>query len=258
MAGYRLLTRAEQNPKTAKGMREGYMTFPLHLAPADLSGFEVCAMRSVGCTKACLNTAGRGRFDAVQAARVRRTRWFFEDRVGFMSTLAREITKARGYAARKGYKLAIRLNATSDIAWHRVTVANGIPGVAYPYAGCDDIPWPNLMNVFPDVQFYDYTKVAKRLTKEILPANYHVTFSLSEAPGSEREACEVLAHGHNVAVVFRNRALVERLLGTRYFGAVVIDGDQTDLRFLDPANSVVALYAKGKAKADTSGFVRDC
>jgi len=242
MAGYRLLTRAEQNPKTAKGMREGYMTFPLHLAPADLSGFEVCAARSAGCTKACLNTAGRGRFDAVQAARVRRTKWFFADRAGFMLQLRYEINKARGYATKRGYKLAIRLNATSDIAWHRVPVM----GAA------------NIMELFPDVQFYDYTKVAKRLTKETLPANYHVTFSLSEAPDSEREACEVLASGHNVAVVFRNRAVVESLLGTGYFGAVVIDGDQTDLRFLDPANSVVGLYAKGKAKADTSGFVRDC
>ena len=36
-----------------------------------------------------------------------------------------------------------------------------------------------------------------------------------------------------------------------------MDGDADDLRFLDPAGSVVALYAKGRAKKDKTGFVVD-
>jgi hypothetical protein len=36
-----------------------------------------------------------------------------------------------------------------------------------------------------------------------------------------------------------------------------IDGDDSDVRFIEPHAVVVALYAKGKAKKDTSGFVVD-
>jgi hypothetical protein len=111
------------------------------------------------------------------------------------------------------------------------------------------------MAMFPAVQFYDYTKVTKRLTRETLPANYHLTFSLSE--NNDAAAGEVLAAGGNVAVVFRTPAIRERYMATGFLGHRVIDGDETDLRFMDPANVVVGLYAKGRAKSDSSGFVRD-
>lgn len=182
---------------------------------------------------------GRGIFDSVQNARIARTRWFFERRGEFMAQLVSEIDRAYRHALKRGYSLAIRLNATSDIPWHRVAV-NGRP---------------NLMAIFPLVQFYDYTKLAKRLF-EPLPANYHLTFSVDGTNDTAVDA--VIAAGKNVAVVFRNRALVESLLGKAWRGATVIDGDETDLRFLDAAGSIVALYAKGPAKQDTSGFVRDC
>jgi len=41
-----------------------------------------------------------------------------------------------------------------------------------------------------------------------------------------------------------------------YEGTPVFNGDDSDLRFLDPKGVVVGLYAKGKAKKDTSGFVK--
>jgi hypothetical protein len=234
-----LLTPPDQNPKAAKSMARGVMTFVLHLAPARLSSFEVCPGRSAGCSLACLNTAGRGQFDAAQAGRILRTKWFFENRAAFMARLELEIGRARRYAGARDFDLAIRLNATSDIAWHRVAYAEHA----------------SIIHAFPDVQFYDYTKVAKRLTREQLPSNYHLTFSLSE--DNDIAARGVLAAGRNVAVVFRDKAVRARYMETGFLGASVIDGDQTDLRFLDPAGVVVGLYAKGKAKTDASGFVRD-
>ena len=54
-----LLAQPEANPKVAKNGKEvDVNTYPLHLAPYNLSGFNVCAMASKGCIKACLHTAG--------------------------------------------------------------------------------------------------------------------------------------------------------------------------------------------------------
>ena len=210
-------------------------------------------MRSAGCTKVCLHYAGQAGLPMsgpiIHAARLMRTAWYFDDRTAFMRALVNDINRARKYADKKGMKLAIRPNATSDIPWHRVKF----------------IGYNNIMEIFPDVQFYDYTKVAKRLLNETLPANYHLTFSLSET--NESEAVLVLAAMHNVAIVYRNRAQVESLLrygkycmnhpDGRVISAPVVDGDANDLRFIDPPGSVTLLYAKGPAKHDQSGFVRD-
>jgi hypothetical protein len=49
--------------------------------------------------------------------------------------------------------------------------------------------------------------------------------------------------------------VVFKKLPKKYLGRKVIDGDETDLRFLDPKNSIVGLIAKGKARHDQSGFV---
>lgn len=250
---YQLLSRADGNPKTAKGMKRGVMTFPLHMAPADLSGNEVCPMRTAGCTAACLNTAGRGGMpgsigEHVQAARMRRTLWYFSDRAAFMAQLVSEVAYAIRYSARKGYDAAFRLNATSDIPWHRIPVAGA----------------PNIMALFPNVQFYDYTKVEKRM-RERLPLNYHLTFSLAD--GNAIAAHKVLLAGGNVAAVFRDKPTVARAIANGFAplgswpanrpAPATISGDETDLRFLDPRGVVVALYAKGRAKKDQSGFVID-
>ena len=79
------------NTKVIKGMGRGYMTFILHLAPADSSGKEVCPKRSPGCTAGCLNYAGRGQMHKVQAGRLRKTQWYHQDRAGFMAQLIWDI-----------------------------------------------------------------------------------------------------------------------------------------------------------------------
>lgn len=230
---FKLLTTA--NPKTQKGTKLGYLTFVLHLAAANASGYEVCPKRTQGCTSACLTYAGHGGmfkpgFDTnhVQEARKRKTRLFFEDRSTFMSHLAADIRKARVIAERKGLTPVFRLNATSDIAWEKYEVEHG----------------KNVFELFPDVQFYDYTKILNRKVAQY--ANYHLTFSAAD--GNDADVNRAIASGMNVAVVFDQ-------LPDTYKGLTVFSGDETDLRFLDP-RGITGLKAKGRAKRDTTSFVR--
>lgn len=226
----RLLTAS--NTKTRRGERRGYLSLILHLAPAKLSGYNVCPGASAGCIASCLNTAGRGKFARTQDARVRKTRWFFEDRPAFMAQLAKDIRAGIRLAKRRGLRPVVRLNGTSDIRWESIPVED----------------FPNIMAMFPGVTFYDYTKLANRRN---LPPNYRLTFSRAEH--NAHKAPTAWARGHNVAVVFRIGKRQE--LPLWHDGVPVIDGDADDLRFLDPEGVIVGLRAKGAAVRDRSGFV---
>lgn len=218
------------NPKLMKGEKKGFLSFVLHLAPADLSGKNTCPKATEGCKAACLNTAGRGGMfkkgestNVIQEARKRKTRMFFENRDVFLTDLAAEIKAGVMMAEKKGLTAVFRLNGTSDISWEKY----------------------GIIEQFPDVQFYDYTKVRGRKVSHL--SNYHLTFSRAES--NEMDARRAAADGMNVAVVFKKE------LPATYFGKTVVNGDDTDLRFLDPHGVIVGLKAKGKAKKDTSGFV---
>lgn len=226
------------NPKTLKGEAAGYLTAVLHLAPADTSGVgNVCPMATAGCKASCLNTAGRGGIfkagetsNAQSNARIARTRRYFADRAAFTVDLHDDIAAHARRAKRTGLTPCVRVNGTSDL-----------PGLAAMMA-----------DSFPDVQFYDYTKVPQPWKRHGgAHGNYHLTFSRSE---SNDLACRAaLAYGVNVAVVFstpRGRRLPETWHTYR-----VVDGDTSDLRFLDPRGVVVGLRAKGRARRDTTGFV---
>lgn len=222
------------NPKLMKGEKKGYLSFVLHLAPADLSGKEVCPKRTAGCTAACLNTAGRGGMfkpggtNAIQQARLRKTKMFFEQRDAFMADLVKDIKLGIKQAEKKGMIPAFRLNGTSDLSWEKYEVADG----------------KNVFQLFPEVQFYDYTKVLGRKVSDI--KNYHLTFS--NADGNLNDVLAAQKAGLNIAVVFDK-------LPQKYLSWNVVDGDETDLRFLDPKAVIVGLKAKGRARKDTSGFV---
>ena len=233
-----LLADPTSNPKIAKNLKLRVLTAPLHLAPADLSGFEVCPMRTAGCTKACLHTAGNPAYMRGKTkARIARTKAYFEARDAFMVALVAEIASVAREARRRKMKCGIRLNATSDIPWERVPVTLGARR------------YPNVMAAFPNVQFYDYTKRANR---KHLPSNYALTFSLAE--NNDDAASLAIQNGINVAVVFdvkRGQPL------PRYWGFYpVLDGDEHDYRPADPRGVIVGLRAKGKAIGDASGFVR--
>jgi len=212
-----------------KGWKYGWMTALLHLAPYRLSGRNVCPKASPACAEACLNTAGRGQMNSVQRARLNKTKYFFQNRSGFLWQLSREIEMLKKRVTRKGYRFAVRLNGTSDLSWEKFKLLDG----------------QSLQDLHPDVQFYDYTKILNRL--ESLPKNYHMTFSYSGA--NQDECIKAADRGFNVATVFRG-SLPRKWLGMR-----VINGDDHDLRFQDPAGVVVGLVAKGKARKQMSSFV---
>lgn len=218
-----------KNFKTSKGEKLGILTGVMYLAPAKISGYEVCPRRSVGCTEACLYTAGMGAFSNVQQARIAKTKAFFEQREEFMTQLRKDIKALVRKAEKANMIPAVRLNGTSDIEWTRT----------------------GIINEFPDVQFYDYTKVYNRLEKEI-PGNYHITFSKNES--NAIECVGALKLGVNVAVVFATKK--GDALPATWNGYPVYDGDDTDVRFQDPKGGyVIGLRAKGKAKRDMTDFV---
>lgn len=234
MSNYKLLS-VGNNAKTIKGDGSEYVTAILYLAPADnLQGVNVCAMAEIaGCKAACLYTAGRGKMNSVQAGRLRKTMLWRDDRQGFIETLKQDIHKFTKYCLKRGIQPVVRLNGTSDIMWEK---------------------YLDMETEFPQVQFYDYTKIVKRAYKA-LPSNYHLTLSYSEANADYAQSV-LQAHkdtGRNVAVVFREKDSMP----SSFAGSSTLDGDKDDLRFLDTPKHIVALYAKGDAKKDYTGFVVD-
>jgi len=226
-------------------MSQGYNTYILHLAPADLSGYETCAKRTAGCTAACLNTAGRGGMfkrgentNVIQQARIRKTKMFFENRVEFMATLVKDIELAIKQSKKMELVPVFRLNGTSDLAWEKYEVVRN--GQLFR----------NIFTAFPEVQFYDYTKILGRKIKEY--SNYQLTFSAAD--GNDSDVLKALNEGLNVAVVFGIKKTLP--MPVDYLSRPVFNGDESDLRFLDPKGVIVGLYAKGKAKKDTTGFVK--
>lgn len=224
-----------KDAKTVKGEKFGYLTGILYLAPSDISGYQVCAMaEKAGCREACLYTAGHGAYSNVQLSRINKTKHFFENREEFMLNLEFSINKVIKQAEKTGLKPLIRLNGTSDIAWENI-----------PFKG-----FKNVFEAYPNVQFYDYTKLP---TRKNLPANYDLTFSYSGVESYQPAVKKALANKalSRIAVVFDK---VENIPNT-FMNKTVLNGDNSDIRHLDAKDSIVALYAKGKARKDTSGFV---
>ena len=214
--------------KTSKGLKKGYLTGILYMMPDK----RTCPSASKGCLKACLQSAGRGSFSNVKAARKAKKDLFYNDREYFLESLVWSIEKVVRKAKRENLTPVIRLNGTSDIDYENIIVKDN----------------KNIFELFSGVQFYDYTARDERfaaLRGDF--KNYHLTFSRKE--DNENRALKVIEIlKTNVAVVFDS-------IPEKYKGFTVINGDETDLRFLDDKNVIVGLTAKGKAKKDNSGFV---
>jgi hypothetical protein len=233
------------NPKTLKGMKQGYNTYILHLAPATLSGHNTCPKATEGCKSACLNTAGRGGMfkkgeftNNIQKARIRKTQLFYDNREAFMEQLVKDINLAIKQSTKLNLVPVFRLNGTSDISWEKYPVKMG------------NVIYSNIFTAFGFVQFYDYTKVLGRKVQNI--SNYHLTFSAAD--GNDLDVLLARKQGYNIATVFGIKKTLP--MPDSYMGLPVYNGDESDLRFLDPKQVVVGLYAKGKAKKDNTGFVK--
>ena len=224
------------NPKIVKGdkISDKYLSAIMHLSPINT---RICPYQDIAkCKEACLNTAGRGGIfkkgettNVIQEARKRKTNLFLNDRDTFMELLVKDIQAFIRKCDRLGKKPCIRLNGTSDIQWEQIPIDG----------------YANIFDMFSDVQFYDYTKIPTRKVSHI--KNYHLTWSYSEANDKYAKLFDSVPY--NKAVVF-NGGLPQIFKGMK-----VIDGDTTDMRFLDKTNRVVGLKAKGKARKDDSGFV---
>ena len=234
------LVSVNSDAKTIKGNGKGWLTGIVYLAPAGVAGLgNMCPHSSVGCRAVCLFNAGRASiFPMINAARIRRTHFLVHDRAGFRAQLEKEIGSLLRKAKRLGLAPAFRFNGTSDLAVDKL--------------------FPGLIESFPEISWYDYTKNVNRaleFAQGKLPANYHVTFSLAE--DNHQWALQALSAGVNVtAVVDKPKAFDTFTINGARFRT--IDGDVSDLRFLDPqapTGRVVLLKAKGPARKDTSGFV---
>lgn len=231
------LLSVSSDAKTVKGETLGFLTGILYLAPATTTKWNTCSMaKTAKCDVACLNSAGRGAFSSVQTARINKTEWFFTDRNDFMQQLVVDIAKLIQKAYKKGLKPLVRLNGTSDIRWETIGFTD-VSGIEYV----------NIFAAFPNTQFYDYTKDANR---KDLPKNYDVTFSYSGVEGFQPYVEKALLNNMRMAVVFRK----EQDIPKTFMGIPVVSGDNSDVRHLDD-KVIVGLYAKGKAKLDTTGFV---
>ncbi len=216
--------------KMAKGEKFGYKTAILHLAPFNLSGKNVCPKASKECAAACLNTSGRGMMHTVQKARLDKTNYFWTNKNAFLWDLSREIEQLKKRAANQGFKFAVRLNGTSDLAFHKMKVDGG----------------STLHELHPDVQFYEYTKVLNYLDHD--HKNLNVTFSDSGSNNKDIKAA--IAKGSNVAVVFQDK------LPKKWLNKKVINGDLHDLRFKDPRGVIVGLVAKGQGRNINNKFIK--
>ena len=216
-----------QNAKTSKGEKLNYLTGILYMLP----NYKTCPSASKGCMKVCLQSAGRGKFSNVREARKAKRDLFYTDQKYFMESLVWSIKKVIRKAQREKLTPVIRLNGTSDIAYEDIKLDSG----------------KNIFETFPDVKFYDYTTRDDRTSAMRGDwSNYHLTFSRKE-DNHDKSMLVNQIFGLNVAVVFDKVPEV-------WQGRKVINGDETDLRFLDKQNVIVGLTAKGKAKTDDSGF----
>lgn len=202
-------------------------TYSLYLAPASTSGYNVCRQSTPECRMGCLATSGRAGMELqagsnrILNARIAKTRLFFEHQEFFMNWLVEELDGKRKLAKKQGFGFSARLNCTSDIDWANVRLHG-----------------KNIFEIFPDVQFYDYTKNVLKFVGK--PENYHLTYSYT---GRNWDRCvQVLEQGHNVAMVFNVRKETE--IPETYNGYDVANGDLTDYRVNDAKGVIIGLKWK--------------
>ena len=230
------------SPKAIMASDYGYLNAINYMAPHTTAGRgDLCGNSTAGCRSLCLGWySGHAAIvsdletgtNRTRDSRIAKAQWFMDDRKAFMSEMTDHVEALIRKSNRENLKLCVRPNGSTDLAFEYIKTENG----------------QSLPDLFPQIQFIDYTKNLKRILNKNKPSNYHLTFSLSEE--NRLDAEQALKAGFNVAVVFGHG------LPKRFMNHDVIDGTTHDLRHLDPSPVIVGLEPKGKlAKNDTSGFV---
>lgn len=240
----RRLLSEDTNSKTVKGQKLGFLTGILYLAPGSLSGVNLCPLaEAAGCLNPCLYGAGRAAFTpSIPIARINKTKYYLENKAAFFHNLVMDIELLIAHAEKKGLIPLVRLNGTSDIRWENEYFDHEFMN--------GKIRSVNIFQVFPEVQFYDYTKISNRKN---IPKNYDLTFSYSGRAAFKPFLDQAMAAGMRIAAVFHDKNNIP----DKFMGRKVLPGDNSDIRHTEKKNSIVALYAKGPAKKDFSGFVVD-
>mgnify|MGYP003679581989 FL=1 len=230
-----------KSTKVSKGLKQGVLTAVVYLAPASMSGVNLCPWSSAGCRAACLRNHGRMAMGLQTRAQLYKSWWFLLFPVHFLGRLSKEIESLERRAEKKGYVPAVRLNGTSDIPWEKT----------------------GIYDVHDGVQFYDYTKAP--LKRRTVSINYHLTYSVSDNKGSLANGQKYVENGHNAAIVVGDTehtanggkdAAARVLEDGSFYGLPVLDGDATDYRPGDRKGALVVLSAKGNyARRDATGFV---
>lgn len=251
--GISYLGNVAQSTKMRLSYENGTMTYCLYLAPWTLSGHQVCGFGQ-HCHEFCLNGSGQNKCDElargvegskINRSRIKKTRLFYENRARFMEILIHEIESKRARAKRLGYGFSVRLNGTSDLS---------------PILFKDPISGKNILEIFSDVQFYDYTKNPNRVKLMQKYPNYDITFSYD---GYNWEDCEkFLNEGGKVAVVFYSD---KETLPKSFRGWNVESGNEYDMRYLNSPRTIIGLsyhktandYKSGKFVKPNTPFVID-
>tara|TARA_R110000868_G_scaffold263232_1_gene521849 strand:- start:38 stop:658 length:621 start_codon:yes stop_codon:yes gene_type:complete len=175
-------------------------------------------------------------FKSILESRIRKTVFLREDRKSFLRQLTGELEHERDRAYQHGTQLAVRLNCFSDLPWEMASFG-GIP------------------QLFPDVDFWDYTKVYNRMNS--VPDNYSLTASWTERTKDQDACAEILHNGlGNVAIVFGEHAgktgrhaysqRIPRTWEVAGKSFLVYSGDSQDMRHLDwdPRKAKGAKYGR--------------
>lgn len=213
--------------KLEKSQNDEWLNVVLYLEPTvDKS---ICLGASKGCKASCLVNSGMMRLPAQTKARIERTRLYLDNPEQFKAQLIKELSSKLKSAQKQGKRLAARLNGTSDLDWTKI------------------------YKLFPDIQFYEYTKRVQLVDRFSALDNVHVTLSRTEKTNPERIKL-IASSGLNVAVVFNDKMQLPK----SYLGLKVIDGDKHDRRFEDEQGVIIGLKLKGtnaiKDIARSTGF----
>ena len=221
--------------KVDLGLAKGVSTRVVYLPPADalfLAGDTrtLCAFATRGCRATCLGeNTGLLITSTSEKSRMWKGALYMGARKLFRELLVIEAVAHVSASKRAGKIPALRVDGSSDTAEGALLA----PRV-------------------PEAMVYDYTKNVTKAKKHAagkFAPNYTVVFSFSGE--NLAECAEVLQAGGNVAAVFDTAKGAP--LPAEWSGAPVIDADEHDARFLDPAGPVVSglrfKQARNKAAA---------
>ncbi len=220
-----LITEPTGNPKFSKSIDSDFYNCGITLAPAKLSGYNVCTMSTAKCRGGCLGNFGRSEYiPSILRARINRTKLLFSDRDLFWSILEAHCHRIDRKARKLGKTVAFRSDILSDLNWHKM--------------------FPQLFRDFSHWKFYGYTKIRSKIESMINGSNpVHQTYSFNERT-KWRDVENYVSNGVNVAIPFFDSKTLKPGIPDSYKGIKVINGDLTDLRFTDPVGVIVGLNVK--------------